>query len=330
MKAAVLGSPVAHSLSPVLHQAAYAELGLAGWSYQGLECTEADLPALLTGCGPDWAGLSLTMPLKRTVLPLLDWTAPLVTEVGCANTVVFTGGRKHGHNTDVPGMTAALAGAGVTGPGVAGPGLAGPGAAGPGPAGPGPAGPGPAGPGSAGPGPALILGGGATACSALACLRGIGLAEATVAVRDPSRATELLAVAGRLGMQVHLVTLGAPGPGWRLLISTLPAGAADAYAEQILQAGATGAEGQLTVLDVVYHPYPTRLVTTAEQAGAAVVGGFEFLLQQAGPQVELMTGQPAPLEAMRAAGLAELARRAAGIPRGPGMRYSGVTISPAQ
>jgi shikimate dehydrogenase len=296
VKAAVLGSPVAHSLSPVLHRAAYAELGLGGWSYQGLECTEAGLPALLSGCGPDWAGLSLTMPLKRTVLPLLDWTAPLATEVGCANTVVFTGGRKHGHNTDVPGMIAALAGAGVTGPG---------------PAGPGSTGPGSTGPGLAGPGPALILGGGATACSALACLRGIGLADATVAVRDTSRATELLAVAGRLGLQVQLVTLDVPVTGWRLLISTLPAGAADAHAEQILKAGATGAEGQLVVLDVVYHPWPTRLAITAEQAGASVVGGFEFLLQQAGPQVELMTGQPAPLEAMRAAGLAELARRAA-------------------
>jgi shikimate dehydrogenase len=65
------------------------------------------------------------------------------------------------------------------------------------------------------------------------------------------------------------------------------------------------------VLDVVYHPWPTRLAAAAERAGAVVVSGFEFLVQQAGPQVELMTGRPAPLSAMRAAGLAELARRAA-------------------
>jgi shikimate dehydrogenase len=292
MKAAVLGSPVGHSLSPVLHRAAYADLGLDGWSYQGLECTEAGLPGLLGSCGPDWAGLSLTMPLKRTVLPLLDWVQPLAAEVGCANTVIFTGGRRHGHNTDVPGMIAALAGAGITrsGPAVSGP---------------------------AGPGPALILGGGATACSALACLRGLGLAEATVAVRDPSRATELMAVAGRLGVRVELVTLGGPDIAWRLLISTLPGGAADAYAEQVIKTGEpaagngrAGTAGQLAVLDVVYHPWPTRLATAAEQAGATVVGGFEFLLQQAAPQVELMTGRPAPLAAMRAAGLAELARRA--------------------
>jgi shikimate dehydrogenase len=284
MKAAVLGSPVAHSLSPVLHRAAYAELGLGDWSYQGLECTEAGLPGLLGGCGPDWAGLSLTMPLKRTVLPLLDWVQPLAAEVGCANTVIFTGGRKHGHNTDVPGMTAALAAAGVTGSG------------------------------PTGSGPALILGGGATACSALACLRGLGRTEATVAVRDPRRASQLLAVADRLGLRVQLATLGAPDIPWQLLISTLPGGAADACAEQIIGAARCGAgrkAGQLTVLDVVYHPWPTKLAVTAEQAGATVVGGFEFLLQQAGPQVELMTGRPAPLAAMRAAGLAELARRAA-------------------
>jgi shikimate dehydrogenase len=91
-KAAVLGSPVGHSLSPLLHRAAYAGLGLDGWSYDRIECTEADLAALLDGCGPDWAGLSLTMPLKRIVLPLLDRTDPVAEITGCANTVVFDHG----------------------------------------------------------------------------------------------------------------------------------------------------------------------------------------------------------------------------------------------
>ena len=109
MKAAVLGSPIAHSLSPVLHQAGYRALGLAGWAYQAVECDEARLPGLISGCGPDWAGLSLTMPLKRAVLPLLDEAEPLVAEVGAANTVIFDAGRRSGHNTDVPGMIAALA-----------------------------------------------------------------------------------------------------------------------------------------------------------------------------------------------------------------------------
>ncbi len=114
MKAAVLGSPISHSLSPVLHRAAYQALGLDGWSYQGIECDEGQLPGLLAGCGPDWAGLSLTMPLKRTVRDLLDWAEPLVTEVGAANTVVFDAGLRRGYNTDVPGMIAALAEAGLS------------------------------------------------------------------------------------------------------------------------------------------------------------------------------------------------------------------------
>ena len=108
-RAAVLGSPIEHSLSPVLHTAAYAALGLADWSYTAIECDEAGLPALIAACGGQWAGLSLTMPLKRSVLPLLDEAGPLVAEVGAANTVIFDAGRRSGHNTDVPGMVAALA-----------------------------------------------------------------------------------------------------------------------------------------------------------------------------------------------------------------------------
>ncbi len=77
MKAAVLGLPIAHSLSPALHEAAYAALGLDGWSYQAIECDEAGLPGLLDSCGPGWAGLSLTMPLKRAVLPLLSRADPV-------------------------------------------------------------------------------------------------------------------------------------------------------------------------------------------------------------------------------------------------------------
>jgi shikimate dehydrogenase len=279
MKAAVLGSPIAHSLSAVLHTAAYTELGLAGWSYQAIECTADGLPGLLAGCGEDWAGLSLTMPLKRAVLPLLDKVDPLAADVGGANTVTFAGRVSRGHNTDVPGMIAALAAAGVTAADIS--------AA----------------------GPALILGGGATACSALASLRGLGAAGATVAVRDAARAADLLAAADRLGMAVRLTAFGEEEPSGRgpgLLISTVPAGAADGYAGRMLRAGGA----PMAVLDAVYHPWPTRLAAAAATAGAVTVSGFELLLQQAGPQVQLMTGRPAPLEVMRAAGLAELARRA--------------------
>ena len=162
-RAAVLGSPIEHSLSPVLHTAAYAALGLAAWTYTAIECDEAGLAALIASCDrqrASWAGLSLTMPLKRAVLPLLDRTEPLAVEVGGANTVVFADGKRHGYNTDVPGMVAALAEAGVTAPSGA-----------------------------------TILGAGATACAALAALRETGLTSAVVLVRDRARAGDLLAAA---------------------------------------------------------------------------------------------------------------------------------------
>ena len=127
-------------------------------------------------------------------------------------------------------------------------------------------------------------------------------------VRDPSRAADLLAAAERLHVAVRLLPLTAltdDAPG--LLISTVPAGAADAYAERIRVTGRAPA----AVLDVVYDPWPTPLAEAASAAGAVVANGFAMLLHQAAAQVELMTGKPAPLEAMRAAGEAELARRTA-------------------
>ncbi len=269
MKAAVLGSPIAHSLSPVLHRAAYQALGLAGWSYQAIECDTARLPAVLDDCGPQWAGLSLTMPLKRAVLPLLDETSPLAREVGAANTVVFSGGRRHGHNTDVPGMIAALAEAGVTGAAPA----------------------------------VLILGAGATACSALAAARGLGAAQVTVAARDPGRAEDLLAAAARLGVAVTLTSFETPQDGAPdVLISTVPAGAADIYAERIAHRDLV----PRYLLDVVYDPWPTALAAAAREAGVSVAGGLALLLHQAADQVTLMTGRPAPLAAMRTAGEAAL------------------------
>jgi shikimate 5-dehydrogenase len=275
VKAAVLGSPIAHSLSPVLHRAAYQALGLAGWSYQAIECDSGHLPGLLAGCGPEWAGLSLTMPLKRAVLPLLDRTEPLAQQVGAANTVVFTGGLRHGHNTDVPGMLGALAEAS-------------------------------GGTASRRWDPVLIVGAGATACSALAAVRELGTRDATVAVRDPARAHDLLAAAERLGVAVRLAAFDSPGiPAPGLLMSTVPTGAADQYAQRLRQA----ALRPRLVFDVVYDPWPTPLAGAARQLGIPVVGGFALLLHQAAGQVTLMTGKPAPVGQMRAAGLAALRER---------------------
>ena len=286
MKAAVLGSPVAHSLSPALHRAAYAGLGLDDWTYEAVDCDEAALAAYVTSRGPEWAGLSLTMPLKRTVLPLLDHTDQLAVVAGGANTVVFRPDGRYGYNTDVQGIVDALTEAGAPAPGSV-----------------------------------TILGAGATACSALAAVGELGAAGADIVVRDPSRAGGLLTTADRLGLKARLrpwTDLGAdPGRGKApdlgkygaaapdLLISTVPAGAADDYAERIRLTH----QAPRAVLDVVYHPWPTPLGRAAAAAGAVVASGFAMLLHQAAAQVELMTGKPAPLEAMRTAGEAELARR---------------------
>lgn len=279
MKAAVLGSPIAHSLSPVLHSAGYAALGLDDWTYQAIECDEAGLADLVTSLGPDWAGLSLTMPLKRTVLPLLDHVDPLAVATGGANTVVFRPDGRYGYNTDVQGIVDALTEAGAPAPASV-----------------------------------TILGAGATACSALAALPGLGVSAADVVVRDQARAGGVLAAAERLNLHVRLREFSgrqtgpdhvdqAPG----LLISTVPARAADAFADRILATGLAPA----AVLDVVYDPWPTRLAEVAAAAGAVVASGFAMLAHQAAAQLELMTGKPAPLRAMRAAGEAEIARRAA-------------------
>ncbi len=216
------------------------------------------------------------MPLKRAVLPLLDRIEPLAAEVGAANTVVLRGGRRHGHNTDVPGLIAALAERGVTGTSLP------PGAA------------------------VLILGAGATARSALAAARALGAGEVSVAARDPARAGDLLAAADRLGVKVTLSDFGVPpGDSPDLLISTVPAGAAEQYAQR----AAGRALLPRCLLDTVYHPWPTPLAVAAQQAGAAVADGFDLLLHQAVGQVELMTGMSAPLEAMRAAGLEAIQAR---------------------
>jgi shikimate dehydrogenase len=253
VRAAVLGRPVGHSLSPALHTAAYAALGLADWSYTAVDCGEDELPGLLAGLGPEWAGLSLTMPLKRAALAVADAVDPLAAAVGAANTLVL-GRTRRAYNTDVGGIAAALREAGLGAPRSA-----------------------------------VVLGAGGTAQAALAALGILGLGSVAVLARDPGRAGALLAAADRLGVAVDL-RAGLPGPlpAADLVVSTLPAGAADALRPP------PGA----AVLDVVYAPWPTPF---AAAATGPVVSGLAMLLHQAAAQVELMTGEPAPVEAMRAA-----------------------------
>ncbi|MCX5270256.1 shikimate dehydrogenase [Streptomyces virginiae] len=271
IRAAVLGSPIEHSLSPVLHRAAYQELGLDDWSYDRFEIDEAALPEFVAGLGPEWAGLSLTMPLKRAIIPLLDGISDTAASVETVNTVVFTeDGRRLGDNTDIPGIVAALHERGVEKV---------PSAA--------------------------ILGAGATASSALAALARICSGEVTAYVRSAARADEMRQWGERLGVPVRTAdwseaaaALSAP-----LVIATTPAGTTDALAASV-PAGAG------TLFDVLYDPWPTALAAAWAKQGGQVVGGLDLLVHQAVLQVERMTGRtPGPLAAMRTAGERALTAR---------------------
>ncbi|MET9699154.1 shikimate dehydrogenase [Streptomyces sp. NPDC006529] len=271
IRAAVLGSPIEHSLSPVLHRAAYRELGLVDRSYDRFEIDEAALPAFLAGLGPDWAGLSLTMPLKRAVMPLLDEVSATAASVEAVNTVVFTeDGRRVGDNTDIPGIVSALRERGVEKV---------PSAA--------------------------ILGAGATASSALAALARVCSGEVTAYVRSADRADEMRRWGERLGVPVRTAGWAAAAEALHapLVIATTPAGATDALAAAV-------PERPGTLFDVLYDPWPTALAAAWSGRGGALVGGLDLLVHQAVLQVELMTGRsPGPLAAMRAAGERALAAR---------------------
>ena len=265
MRCAVLGSTIAHSLSPVLHRAAYDVLGL-DWDYDAREVRAEELAAFLDGLDAEWRGLSLTMPLKRAVVPLLDELSARAVQAAAANTVVLdrVGDRvrRVGHNTDVPGAAAAIR--------------------------------------EAYPGPlrrATVLGGGATAASVLLGLADLGCAEATLLVRDESRAAETLAAVARHPHPptVTVRRLGDPVGPADVLVSTIPAAA---QTDPVLRL----VDGVQVVFDVIYDPWPTPLAARAERSGPVLVGGLDLLVHQAALQVELMTGRTAPLEDMRAAG----------------------------
>jgi len=267
-RAAVLGSPISHSLSPALHGAAYQALGLSNWLYDAHEVRQSGLREFVAGLGPEWAGLSLTMPLKEAAFEVADEVSDLARQVGSINTLVRRpDGGWSGDNTDVYGVSQALREAGC-----------------------------------AHVASSVVLGSGATARSVIAALAMLGCQRVTFAVRSAAR-PETLDQARHAGLEVDVVRLGqladrvgdAP-----LVVSTLPS---NALPEMMLPEARL--QGHL-LLDVVYAGWPTPLARTFEEAGARVVSGFEMLVHQAAEQVHLMTGLRAPVEQMRAAGLAAL------------------------
>ncbi|MET7395333.1 shikimate dehydrogenase [Dactylosporangium sp. NPDC005572] len=192
-RAAVLGKPVSHSRSPVLHNAGYRAAGLTHWRYTAVECGEAELRGLVEGLGQEWAGLSLTMPLKEEALRVAALVDPFAQAIGAANTLVRRAYGWHAYNTDAPGMVRALLEAGVSRT----PRLA-------------------------------LLGGGGTARAAIAAAAALG-ADVTVYTRRPEAADELRPVADALNVDLagepwERAAEAATAP---VVISTVPKGAAD-------------------------------------------------------------------------------------------------------
>ncbi len=295
-RAAVLGMPVAHSLSPVMHAAAYAELGL-DWDYPAVECDEGALAQALhrVRTEPGWVGLSLTMPLKTAVLGLLDTLDATAALLGAANTVVVrqdpaataaagTPVRLAGFNTDVMGIAHAVTQ--VLGDGVA-------------------------------PSSPLILGAGGTARAALGALAQLGATRVDLVARRPAAAAPLVDLGGALGLGVTVHRWGASGPGVRtcpgglgsladadIVLATTPAGATDDLAQRAWPSSTA-------LVELLYHPWPTRLAARAQAAGAALAGGLVVLAAQAVGQVRLFTGAEVEVGLLLDAGRRALAARSA-------------------
>ncbi|GAA0372044.1 shikimate dehydrogenase [Micromonospora gifhornensis] len=262
-KAAVVGKPIAHSLSPVIHNAGYAAAGLDGWSYTRIECAAAELADLVAGLGPEWAGLSVTMPGKEAALAVAAEVSPVAAAVGAANTLVRRpDGSWYADNTDVTGMVEVLTEAGVgTGATV------------------------------------TVLGAGGTARAALAAAARLQAAGVTVIARRPAAVAELTPVAYSLGLALTAApwSEAATSANADVLISTVPKGAADGLADTVAWRPTT------VLFDAIYDPWPTPLAASAAAAGCRIVSGLDLLLAQAIGQFEQFTGVPAPRAAMSSA-----------------------------
>ncbi|MGY4708580.1 shikimate dehydrogenase [Mycolicibacterium sp. CBM1] len=260
-RAAVLGSPVAHSKSPLLHLAAYRALGLTDWTYDRIECTADELPSLVRSFGPEWVGLSVTMPGKFAALAVADERTDRAELVGSANTLVHTGHGWRADNTDIDGVVGALGHVRHLRR-------------------------------------AIVLGSGGTAPAAVVALAELGVTEITIVARNAEKAARLLELGIAAGVTTEFCDLSESGlpavvATADVLISTIPAEAAQAHTAVFA--------GVPVLLDAIYDPWPTPLAAAVSDAGGQVISGLQMLLNQAFSQVEQFTGRPAPREQMAAA-----------------------------
>jgi len=264
-RAAVLGKPVAHSLSPLLHGAAYRALGLTGFSYGRVEVSEAELPGFVAGLGSEWVGLSVTMPGKRAALACADAASERVRAVGAANTLVqHEPGVWYADSTDIDGVSGALRNA--------------------------------AGFDETAGGTGVVLGAGGTAAAAVGAFAELGLRKVRLVVREPTRARQTVASAARVGIEVEVLRwaetdFAALARDHVALVSTVPAAAVQPHVRELAMAPC--------LLDVIYDPWPTPLASAVFERGGTLATGLHMLLHQAFGQVEQFTGAAAPRETMR-------------------------------
>ncbi|MCU0453650.1 MAG: shikimate dehydrogenase [Bacteroidetes bacterium] len=270
---AIIGDPIAHSLSPVLHAAAFAALGIDA-TYECLRVRREELQDTWERrLRSEFSGFNVTLPHKSAVLPLLDQVEALAASVGAVNTVSNRDGRLEGTNTDIQGIRRAL----ETSVGdVRGR-------------------------------PVAIIGAGGTARSAVAALAAdLTPSHLTFLVRDPERANEHLSLARRsLACPVEVTRLNDPNLGRvlseaALIIQTTPVGMEPGTGRSPLPAAFRFTPTQ-TVFDVIYRPLETAMMAAARQDGARVIGGLEFFLHQGAAAFEIWTGRPMPLEVVRPA-----------------------------
>lgn len=265
----VIGDPVAHSLSPTLHNAAFEALGL-DWVYVAFPVSRgrgAEAVAAVSALG--LAGLNVTMPHKEDVAGACDELTPDSAALRSVNTVVaLPDGRTLGDSTDGPGFLDALAveKIDVTGKRV------------------------------------LVLGAGG---AARAVILALGRAGATVTVA--ARRLDAAESAAALAAGAETIPFGAVDPSpYPLVVNATPLGMSGG---DPLPVDPEALHGKQAVVDLVYHPADTPLLTAARSKGALAVNGLGMLLHQAARSFTLWTGQPAPIDAMRAAVASALAER---------------------
>jgi shikimate dehydrogenase len=268
----IIGWPVRHSLSPTIHNAAFAALGL-DWVFVPLPVVPGEAPAALAGLHAlGFAGANVTMPHKTDVADAADALTDDARRLHAVNTIVVRSDGLDGHNTDAPGFQRFLErDAGFEARGRS----------------------------------ALIYGAGGAARACALALARAGAARITVAARDPASTDGLRQACDGLPAELTVVTFdGAPEHAADLIVNATPLGTDG----ETLPLPALTAE--TLVVDLLYHPAVTPLQVTAREAGSTVFGGLGLLLHQAALSFELWTGQPAPLEVMSAAAVAALAERA--------------------